>query len=78
MQLELYDGKVNYKMLTNRYLKALWLKDSDKQQTVEDLNLLRQQFTEITGVTNTYRHAKLELELGDCLLSLNRKQQALE
>ena len=57
-------------MLTNKYLKALWFKESDRQSCVQQLTELRENFTKITGVTNTYRHAKLEMEIGDCYISL--------
>lgn len=57
-------------MLTNKYLKALWLKESDRQSCIDQLIELRESFTYITGVSNTYRHAKLEMEIGDCYISL--------
>lgn len=65
-------------MLTNKYLKALWLKESDRQSCIDQLAELRESFTQITGVSNTYRHAKLEMEVGDCYISLQQKEKALD
>lgn len=64
-------------MLTNRYLTALWLKEQQRDATVKELNTLALLFSEILGRgTNTYRHAKIELELGDCMIALKKKTEA--
>jgi len=64
------------KMLTNKYLKTLWMKSCDPYKSIKDLEFLQSETERLIG-PNTFRQCKILMELGEAYLQVKEKEKGL-
>lgn len=56
---------LNMKILSNIYLKTLWVKSNDTVQSISDLEKIADLTTHLFGTSTSFRHSKICMEIGE-------------